>query len=636
MHRESTMPRQRQEDTDIDQHVYPRLHDLGIPRENIKRDISTNKTGRLRGDLWIADVQHAHHQFNKRILALIECKDHYATLDDADWLDAKSKGQIKARQQGLNAFFVTNTNTATRCYNASDLTEIVLDGTPISDFQTIPILKAIQTQVSASSSLVSYHSFAGKAPDPKQFRATLWNLRQVFRARGISKGSEDSMIKTTLTFCILKLISDQQQLARTIPQTIYLWNDWRPAQMDRDIANTIKDLTDLPRYKHLMGCLAIDRRLDAEACGTVHREISPFSLYGSDFDFFGLIYESLANTQLKKDFGEFYTPRHIIRTIVRTRLQDEQQPRPLAICDPACGTGGFLVEAFICLQNFYRISGQLTGATITALKEHTFHGFDTNDEVAIPSARTNMMMADDGGANILATEDSLNTLPTNQYDYILTNIPYGKYDGTADMSTFSYTNSKRYELLFIDRIAHALKPGGKAAVIVPDGLVESTSYSQFRYKLLLDTTVEAVISLHSDVFEPYTGEKTYIIYLTRKLPAQQGTLQTTPIWHFILDEDGFQKGKKRYSINADDRADWEAGFLSAVVPFKAGFVPIDQVNKDNFYSFCSESYLRRPAPIDVPLSVFDRILTEANVLIGVCWTGLYGEKQQFGPRQTTN
>jgi hypothetical protein len=68
-----------------------------------------------------------------------------------------------------------------------------------------------------------------------------------------------------------------------------------------------------------------------------------------------------------------------------------------------------------------------------------------------------MMMADDGGANIQGTEDSLIALPENEYDFILANVPYGKYDGNADITNFSYTNQKRYELLFLEKIVKALK-----------------------------------------------------------------------------------------------------------------------------------------------------------------------------------
>ena len=604
----------RQEDTDIDQHLYPKLYDLGIPRKFIRRNVTTTSSGRQRGDIWIADIIFSHPSYDEHILALIECKDHSTNLDDKDWIDAVSQGQQKALKQGLNSFFVTNTDSITRCYNTYNLGEISIDGTIITEMQSLPILQAIQTQVSRANSSVKYRTFASNVPDPKRFRASLWELRQIFRACGISKGSEDSMIKTSLTFCILKLITEQQSIRRTIPETIMLWDEWRSGQLNRDIVNTINDITDLAQYRHLENCLNIDDRLDASSCLKIKEEISKFKLYASDFDFFGLVYESFANAQLKKDFGEFYTPRHIIRTMVRLLLCEEKSYRSLVICDPACGTGGFLVEALLFLENNYESTEELTDEVLTSLKKKTFVGFDTNDNVAIPFARTNMMMADDGGTNIVQ-KDSLLELPETVYHYVLANVPYGEYSGDASISSFSYTNRKRFELLFIEKIVKALKKGGRAAVIVPDGLVEATSYKDFRQKFLFDAEVEAVISLPNFVFEPYTGEKTYVLFFKRKFDTQRGKLQDNPIWHYIVDADGFQSGKKRYPINDNDLPELEAGYRSIEIPYKAGFVPMSLVTEETFYTLCCEYYLRKEEPMEVDKALFEVILTEIENLI---------------------
>ena len=423
------------------------------------------------------------------------------------------------------------------------------------------------------------------------------------------------MIKTTLTFGILKLITEQQLLKRTLPDTIFLWNDWRDGQLDRELSNTIRDLTKLPSYKHLEDCLYLDNRLDAEACVKIKEEFSKYNLYGSDFDFFGLIYEALANKEIKKDFGEFYTPRHLIRSIVKLRLAQEIKPRQISICDPACGTGGFLVESFLFLQRAFEISKTLNDKTLENLKLKTFHGFDTNEQVAIPFARTNMLMADDGGINIKVTKDSLIELAENEYDYILTNVPYGKYDGKATIESFSFSNVRRYELLFVEKVVKALRPGASAAVIVPDGLVESTSNADYREKLLLDTEVEAVISLPTFVFEPYTTEKTYVIFFRKKRPSEIGKLQQSPIYHFIVDNDGFQDGKKRYPINKNDLPLLEHSFKKTTISDKCGFVDIKDVNKKSYFSLCSEYYLRRPKPIEITLKTFINILEKAEAFI---------------------
>ena len=201
------MRRRKQENTQIDQNIYPRLDELGIAREYIRRDTATSATGQQRGDLWISTAKHKEADYDKNIISLIECKDHYVTIGDKDWRDAVAQGQSKAKAQNLSAFFVSNTTTFTRCYNTETLEEITLDGIVVTDFQTLSNLKSIKTQANSSNSNVSIHTLSSKLVDDRKFKSSLWNIRQIYRSCSINKGSEDAMIKTSLAFCILKIIS---------------------------------------------------------------------------------------------------------------------------------------------------------------------------------------------------------------------------------------------------------------------------------------------------------------------------------------------------------------------------------------------------------------------------------------------
>ena len=363
--------KKRREDTDIDQFLLPRLKESGIDPTHVRRNETTRRTSPLRGDLWISLFPHSHPNYEDGIIALIECKDRKAAPDDRDWKVAVRDGRQKAKLQGLKAFFVTNTDTHTRCYSAHDGLEVSVDGEVVSAVPTIPVLRAIQAQVSPVRRNALYRTFANRIPNANSFRSALWNIRQIFRSKGISRGDEGKIIKSTLTFCILKLITERQKLFHLLPTSILLWNDWRLTQMERDIKHTIDDIVSQPRFTHLSGCLWVDERLDAAACALIHKEIGVFDLFGSDFDFFGLVYETLANKNIKKDFGEF-NAGHIIRFIVRTLLRAETLPRPLRICDPACGTGGFLVETYLYLQNQYRDSNAFSDEVLGALKIRRF------------------------------------------------------------------------------------------------------------------------------------------------------------------------------------------------------------------------------------------------------------------------
>lgn len=94
------------------------------------------------------------------------------------------------------------------------------------------------------------------------------------------------------------------------------------------------------------------------------------------------------------------------------------------------------------------------------------------------------------------------------------------------------------------------------------------------------------------------------------MPLERGRLQDTPIWHCIIDYDGFQDGKKRYPINDDDFPAAKAGFLSAKEEGKTGFVETNDVTKENFFSLCSEYDLRRPVPIELDSDELDALLVD--------------------------
>jgi type I restriction enzyme M protein len=246
------------------------------------------------------------------------------------------------------------------------------------------------------------------------------------------------------------------------------------------------------------------------------------------------------------------------------------------------------------LQNQYRDSGAFDDAVLSNLKSSTFSGLDNNRTYSIPYARTNMLMAGDGGANIIWTEDSLVTLGSDQYDYAVANIPYGSYSGDADIQQFEFARVRRFEYLFLEKIIKSLKPGGRAAVIVPDGLVENSSLKQYRRTFLSNVDLEAVVSLPAFSFLPYTHEKTYVLYFTRKMTAQRGAFQSSPIWHCVIDNDGFQDGNKRYPINEDDLSAIDSGdFAFTREANKCGFISIDEHLQNPFIALSSETYLRR-------------------------------------------
>jgi len=115
------------------------------------------------------------------------------------------------------------------------------------------------------------------------------------------------------------------------------------------------------------------------------------------------------------------------------------------------------------------------------------------------------------------------------YDYLISNPPYGPYKGSLKIENFSWSNEKRYEMLFLEKIVKACKRGGKMAIVIPDGVLEAPSREYFRKKLLENVDIDAIISLTKFAFAPYTKEKTYVLIMKRKQKENEGKIQTKAI-----------------------------------------------------------------------------------------------------------
>jgi len=272
-------------------------------------------------------------------------------------------------------------------------------------------------------------------------------------------------------------------------------------------------------------------------------------LHSSKFDLFAEVYQSLMDKHTRKIFGQFFTPRHLIKTVVRLFYEGEmgrlvgdirnnKAEKPKTICDPACGTGGFLIESF---KHF---ATNTVGVDAIDLAKKSIYGFDIYPANAVRS-RINMYLAGDGFSRI----DSLNSLRELddgvKFDYILTNPPFGKGDYRVDSSVIS---NKRKEINFLIKVVKMLKSHGKALIIVPDGILEAPTLSPLRKWLLENCVVEKIIGLPKHEFAPYTHEKTYVLFLKRRPSSisDLNEISTERIWMYIVDTDGYANSDKRF------------------------------------------------------------------------------------------
>lgn len=598
----------REETTDIIHNFYRQLKEVDIDLAFTKQDVATKKTTPYRGDLWISSVPNNKNSWEKNIVALVEAKPRHTKLGDKDWEEAKSDGKKKAIMQELPYFIVTNTADLIRFYNAETLEEIKVDSEVIVTMQPLDALQKLHSQITKRVSSIKYKPFFIQTQfTEKDFQKTLWTLKNTYRVSKIDNDSD--MINTTIGFVVLKYISEKEKLQRTLSKSVLLWDDFRPEQMHRDIKHSIEDITKYALYSDFKEALWISTALTAKHCCEIHKELCKYTFHGCGFDIYGAIYEAYADKKTKKEFGQYYTRRHITHAIAKILLKNELKARPMRICDPACGTGGFLTEGFKILEANYMRSNTFTKESESVLREEVFYGYDIKPR-NVALAKLNMFLAGDGHINIKYTDDSLEYLEEDFFDYILTNPPYGTYKGIANIKNFTFGNISRGEFLFIEKVVRALKEGGEAAIIVPDGVLEAPTRENFRIKLLQHVNIKAIVSLHEYVFRPYTTEKTYILFLQRKYKREIGKFQKTQVWMYIVENDGFQKGDKRYEIKENNLPDLVKHFMTKKAKGQWKFVNINKINSDNFHNLLVEYHMPQgqAKTIEVTLSDYKKMI----------------------------
>ena len=311
--------------------------------------------------------------------------------------------------------------------------------------------------------------------------------------------------------------------------------------------------------------------------------------------------------------GQFRTPRHIIRMMVELMEPKADD----IICDPACGTSGFLVSAAEYLKEtkkeeiFYNKDR----------KEHymngMFHGFDM-DRTMLRSGAMNMMTH--GIDNpFIEYRDSLSDQNTDRekYSLILANPPFKgslDYDSvTPDLLKMCKT--KKTELLFLALFLKMLKVGGRCACIVPDGVLfgSSTAHKAIRKQIVEENRLEAVISMPSGVFKPYAGVSTAILIFTKT-----GHGGTDNVWFYDMQADGRSLDDKRTPVSDNDIPDIIERFknreneLERARTEKTFFVKKEEI-KDNDYDLSINKYKEiEYVPIEYPSTL--EIMTDIREL----------------------
>jgi type I restriction enzyme M protein len=295
--------------------------------------------------------------------------------------------------------------------------------------------------------------------------------------------------------------------------------------------------------------------------------------------------------------GQFRTPRHIIRMIVELVDPDITD----RICDPACGTAGFLINAYEYIIRKYtspdllEIDSEgeyrnLIGDNITDQKHweklwnDTFYGFDFDSTMARISLMNLMLHGIKAPRVELKDTLSKRYDEEERYTVVLANPPFKGSIDKSDINDALTLKTKKTELLFVERMIQLLTIGGKCGVIVPDGVLfgSSRAHKGLRRMLLEESQLEGIVSMPSGVFKPYAGVSTAVLIFTKGGKTER-------VWFYDMEADGYSLDDKRTFI--DGRGDIpdiieqfrkrrEANPTDRKA--KCFYVPVEEIRENNY------------------------------------------------------
>lgn len=394
-----------------------------------------------------------------------------------------------------------------------------------------------------------------------EFKKRIDTLRDILVGAVPSPAGQIEQITYAL---IYKFMSDIDDRAASLPggKRTYFTGEYEKYGWHELMAPTLGAHDQLALYREALVSLAKNPGLPDLFQGIYQNAYLPFNdprvlrLFLKEIDNFkhstsddiGDAYEYLLQiTGAQGDVGQFRTPRHIIKFIVEAVNPTKKD----SVLDPAVGTAGFLIAAYNHVKHHHDGVDDITGLpdkkekSLSADEKErmnkNYHGFDI-DPTMVRTAKVNMYLhgfttPDIKNHDSLSSEDYWN----ERYDVILANPPFMTPKGGIKPHDKFGIVANRAEVLFVDYIASHLTPDGRAGIVVPEGIIfqSGKAYRELR-KNLVDGGLYAVVSLPSGVFQPYSGVKTSILLLDKKLAKQRDE-----ILFIKIENDGFSLGTQR-------------------------------------------------------------------------------------------
>jgi type I restriction enzyme M protein len=507
-------------------------------------------------------------------IAIIEAKRNNISLDKT----LKEAITKYATPLGVHVVFITD-GLFIQAYHVKENDYLYYNSEIVTEFLSE---KRLQLFISGGSKIFSEKKVVhSKVELIKIFQ----EANDILRKDGLSEGKERFTEFSNLLF--LKLISDIEQLRdekgeKRRLEELYCWNTYKD-KTAIELQQYINQIV-LPRfdkeYNHTSDIfnkkLLINK---AQNLKDIVDKISKIgNLLDTNSDIKGDAFEYFLKNSISvgNDLGEYFTPRHIVKLM--TELLDLKFNE--TVYDPCCGTGGFLIEAFKNIKN----KCKQTKENLKVLENDTVFGREISTTSKI--AKMNMIIIGDGHNNV-EQKDSLEFPVKGKYDVCLTNYAFSQKTNYGHFYDFDTLDANP---IFLKHIYDSLNNTGRCAVIVPDGVLfdNSKEYIKIRKLLVDEANVEAVIRLHTSVFEPYTGQPTSIIVFNKGE-------KTKKVWFFDVGEDGFKKTnskKGRRKIALDDLVQLRQIWKDKLTTDKSFFVDVKTI-KNTEYKLSLNTYQKK-------------------------------------------
>lgn len=552
--------------------------DKNVFFEQPKTELERKKLGGKRPDYVLYSKE------SEKPLIVIEAKKKGSRIDEA-----LEQGIGYARAIDAPLVFATD-GVFCKAFHTGANRPPILNGEEIDEFirEALALRYLTSYEVNTVSPKVQY--------DRKELIRIFDEANNMLRGEGLRAGIERFGEFANILF--LKLISESEQAKkeRGEPTKFDMACSWdaikgipastRIEYINKTVYNKLNALYETDIFTPL-------QIKDTGILKDIMDKLDPLMLTDVDSDVKGDAFEYFlkASTSTKNDLGEYFTPRHIVKTMVR--LVNPQIGEK--IYDPFCGTGGFLIESFRHIYN----NMARTEANLKTLREKTVYGHEITNTARI--TKMNMILAGDGHSNIEMKDSLANPIDGtstytdengvvhhNGFDIVLANMPYSQKTKHGNLYDLPSTNGDSICVQHCMKAINSTSENGRMALVVPEGFLFRKDLTKTREYLLENCQLQSIISLPQGVFLPYTGVKTDIIYATKVNQKIKASERRKDFWYFDVKSDGYTLDNHRRKLDTpSDLSKYEEyrKFDKDQIEnmLKVGFeiIPLDKVHKNS-------------------------------------------------------